>query len=65
MPSEVKVKAEEPPIGRFARWTVSLGTLKNWPTQTVGVGRMEKKKNIVEDLLNMDVKYVDLKNEKC
>ena len=26
-------------LGRFAWWTGSPGTLKNWPTQFVGVGR--------------------------
>jgi len=39
MPSEVKVKAEESSIGHFARWTGSQGTLKNWQTQAVSVGR--------------------------
>jgi len=38
MPSVKKAPAEESPLGRYARWTGSMRTLKNkngWPTQAV------------------------------
>jgi len=39
LPSVVKTSVEVPPIGRYARWTGSLGTHKYWLTQEAGVGR--------------------------